>query len=95
MKRLGVEWGLIGVSRVFTSDTSGIGIVPQNPVPEEKRIWRKTQETGVTPLASGPSINQLKNGLMTRFVKESSKEPVGHTFTVLMWDYVKKAMFVA
>ncbi|CZR64820.1 related to cytochrome P450 7B1 [Phialocephala subalpina] len=80
---------------VFTSDTSGIGIVPQNPVPEEKRIWRKTHETGVTHLASGPSVNQLTNGFMTRFVNELNKNPVGHSFTVPVWDYVKKSMFVA
>lgn len=80
---------------VFTSDTSGIGIVPQNPIPEEKRIWKKTHDTGVTHLASGPSVNQLTNGFMINFIKELNKEPEGHSFTVPLWDYVKKAMFVA
>lgn len=79
---------------IFSNDNSGIGGVPLHPVPEEKRIWKKTHDTGVSHLSSGPAVNQLTNGFIRHFISELNKEPKGPSFTVPLWDYVKKAMFV-
>lgn len=64
---------------IFADDESGIGIVPEVPVPDEKRIWKKTHDTGVSHLASGPAVNQLTNGFMKYFSIELNKEPKGST----------------
>lgn len=79
---------------IFSRDNSGIGIVPAKPLPEGERIWKKTHDTGVSHLSSGPAVNQLTNGFIKNFIIELNKEPKGHSFTVPLWDYVKKVMFV-
>jgi hypothetical protein len=80
---------------IFSKDRSGIGGVPLHPLPEDKRIWKKTHDTGVSHLSSGPAVNQLTNGFIAHFISELNKEPKGHSFTVPLWDYIKKVMFVA
>lgn len=80
---------------VFSRDTSGIGIVPKGDVPPEQRVWKATHDTGVRLLATGPSVNKLTSHFMLSFTKGLNKEPRDHSFTVPLWNYVKKTMFVA
>jgi hypothetical protein len=82
-------------SKILASDKSGVGAVPLTETPEEKRIWKRTHEWGISHLANGSSVNMLTLRFMDEFVQQLDREPLGQQFTTRLGDFFKNAMFRA
>lgn len=79
---------------ILDADKSGVGKIPLNNTPEEKRVWKKTHDLGNTHLANGHSVSILTTKFIDEFVKQLDKQPLGRPSITLLYDFVKNAMLI-
>jgi hypothetical protein len=80
---------------VLNKDDSGLAAQPLSEVSAENRVWKNTHDLGAKYLLNGHCVNMLTNMFVKQFLKELDKEPANQSFTAFLYDYFRKAMFVA
>ncbi|RDL36937.1 uncharacterized protein BP5553_04370 [Venustampulla echinocandica] len=81
--------------QIFEIDKSGPGRHQFVEVSEERRVWKRTHDLRGTHLANGHLVNALTCKFIGEFISELGKLPIGQAKTSSLYDFFKKARFVA